>query len=75
MKELRQTVETLWDSTKGTRNPIMAAICIVYSIYSSAEFIHENPQYVAQRNAMNFLSDDRGEEYNLCHCASPFLPL
>jgi hypothetical protein len=30
----------------------------------------ENPQYVVPNNAMNFLSDNGGANYNLCHCTS-----
>lgn len=33
----------------------------------------QNPQFVAEDNAMGFLSDDGGDNYNLCHCA--LLPL
>jgi alpha 1,2-mannosyltransferase len=33
-----------------------------------SEFMKENPQYVADGNAMNFLSDNGGSKYNLCHC-------
>jgi len=36
------------------------------------EFIAEYPQYVAPRNSMEFLSDDGGESYNLCHYWSNF---
>ena len=32
------------------------------------EFVKENPQYIAKNNAMNFLSDDGGRSYSLCHC-------
>lgn len=32
------------------------------------EFITENPQYVDPNNAMEFLSDNNGDTYNLCHC-------
>ena len=38
-----------------------------------SDFVNEHPQYVAQSNAMNFLSNDAGAEYNLCHCTSIFL--
>ena len=31
------------------------------------KFIKENPQYLAQNNFMDFISDDKGETYNLCH--------
>ncbi|CCM02363.1 uncharacterized protein FIBRA_04458 [Fibroporia radiculosa] len=36
------------------------------------EFIHENPGLVPSGNAMQFLSDDRGESYNRCHFWSNF---
>lgn len=32
------------------------------------EFINKNPQYVAKDNAMDFLSNDEGRSYSLCHC-------
>ncbi|WLF78524.1 alpha 1,2-mannosyltransferase 2.4.1 [Lodderomyces elongisporus] len=31
------------------------------------KFIQENPQYLAKDNFMDFISDDGGETYNLCH--------
>ncbi|KAI8977740.1 glycosyltransferase family 15 protein [Trametes punicea] len=36
------------------------------------EFVKENPQYVAQNNAMGYMSDDGGSSYNLCHFWSNF---
>ena len=33
-----------------------------------AGFIAENPQYVAENNAMGYMSDNGGDSYNLCHC-------
>lgn len=36
------------------------------------EFIVEYPQYVQPNNSMNFLSDNGGESYNLCHYWSNF---
>ncbi|KAJ9104391.1 hypothetical protein QFC20_004527 [Naganishia adeliensis] len=36
------------------------------------EFIKENPQYIPEDNAMQFLSDDGGESYNRCHFWSNF---
>ncbi|KAH0830584.1 glycolipid 2-alpha-mannosyltransferase-domain-containing protein [Lanmaoa asiatica] len=35
---------------------------------SIREFIADNPQYLHPDNSMDFLSDDSGETYNLCHC-------
>ncbi|KAJ7314989.1 nucleotide-diphospho-sugar transferase [Mycena albidolilacea] len=36
------------------------------------EFIALHPEYVAEDNAMAYLSDDGGETYNLCHFWSNF---
>jgi hypothetical protein len=36
------------------------------------EFITENPQYLHPDNSMDFLSDNSGETYNLCHCEWTF---
>lgn len=33
-----------------------------------SEFIADNPGFVEQKNSMDFLSDNGGESYNLCHC-------
>jgi alpha 1,2-mannosyltransferase len=30
-----------------------------------------HPEHLVEGNAMNFISDNGGEEYNLCHCKSP----
>ena len=31
-------------------------------------FLRENPHYLAKDNAMEFLSNDGGRSYSLCHC-------
>ena len=36
------------------------------------EFLDENPGITPENNALAFLSDDGGESYNRCHCASNF---
>lgn len=33
-----------------------------------------HPEYIAEDNAMGYMSDNGGDRYNLCHCRSP-LPL
>ena len=64
--EWEPTVATLWNAVKG--------ICLYYHgivkyyIDAVAEFITENSQYLAPNNSMDFLSDNGGETYNLCHC-------
>jgi hypothetical protein len=34
------------------------------------DFMRTHPQYFARDNALNFVSDDGGDSYNLCHCPS-----
>ncbi|KAG6810279.1 hypothetical protein H0H92_012608 [Tricholoma furcatifolium] len=36
------------------------------------DFMEQNPQYIAEDNALNFLSTDNGETYDLCHFWSNF---
>lgn len=33
------------------------------------EFMKEYPQHIAENNAIDFISNDGGNSYNLCHCA------
>jgi len=35
-----------------------------------SEFLKKHPEYQVEGNAMGFISDNRGDEYNLCHCKS-----
>lgn len=35
------------------------------------DFLNSHPEYLAEGNAMGFISDNGGEEYNLCHCELP----
>jgi len=45
----------------------------IESLWSTVrDFITVHPEYVARNNAMNFLSDNGGAEYNLCHFWSNF---
>ena len=37
------------------------------------DFLKIHPEYLAEGNAMGFISDNGGEEFNLCHCGSPIL--
>lgn len=43
---------------------------------SELDFLKSHPEHLAEGNAMGFISDNGGEEYNLCHCESsiPILP-
>lgn len=36
------------------------------------KFLAENPQYVAKNNLLDFISNDKGSTYNLCHFWSNF---
>lgn len=35
------------------------------------DFLKSHPEYLAEGNAMSYISDNGGEEYNLCHCEPP----
>lgn len=50
LKEYKETIPTLWDSTKS--------------------FIREHPEHIDPGNSMQWLSNDGGENYNLCHFVS-----
>ena len=45
--------------------------------HRDADFVAEHPEFVSPNSAMDFLSDNKGESYNFCHCASlhPSVPL
>jgi hypothetical protein len=43
---------------------------LAYAPHPHADFMKEYPQYIAPKNAMGFLSDNGGADYNLCHCTS-----
>jgi alpha 1,2-mannosyltransferase len=43
------------------------------SLWSTVkDFIAEHPQYVSPDNSMDFLSDNAGDSYNMCHFWSNF---
>ena len=37
---------------------------------AATDFAKLHPEYVAENNAMGFMSENGGEKYNLCHCKS-----
>jgi len=39
---------------------------------ATKEFMHEHPEYMPKDNALAFVSDDNGENYNRCHFWSNF---
>jgi len=39
---------------------------------TTKDFLKSHPEYRVEGNAMGFISDNRGEEYNLCHFWSNF---
>ena len=80
--EYQRTIESLWSTVHGIYTcPSHYHLTLTKSLAhprlplsSCAEFMAEHPEYVAQNNAMSFLSDNGGSSYNLCHCTSFFLP-
>lgn len=45
---------------------------LIIDIWRPAEFIKENPEFLAKPNMIDFLSNDGGNTYNLCHFWSNF---
>ena len=39
---------------------------------TTVDFVARNPQYLSERNALDYLSDDGGQTYNRCHFWSNF---
>ena len=39
-----------------------------------SDFVQKNPQFVAEDNSMDFLSNDGGRSYSLCHCECRYIP-
>ena len=73
MYEFRRTIESLWSTVRGTGSlpPIHNADpCATTYVSPCIAFISEHPEHVVWNNAMGFLSDNGGTDYNLCHCAS-----
>ena len=42
------------------------------TLWDTTKFIEKNPQYLAQNNLMDWVSDDKGQTYNGCHFWSNF---
>lgn len=66
--EWEPTIPTLWSTVKGLSASTFHSGGLNQIVTS--EFIAEHPQYVSPQNSMNYLSDNGGETYNLCHCES-----
>ena len=60
------TIATLWDAVKG--NGFRLYTFGPFFLASELEFAQDKPQYIAANNSMDFLSDNGGQTYNLCHC-------
>jgi hypothetical protein len=69
MYEFQRTIESLWSTVLGK---LLCLFSAEHVDPRRADFITEHPQYVAPNNAMNFLSDNGGASYNLCHCTSQY---
>jgi alpha 1,2-mannosyltransferase len=85
--EYRETVESLWKFTKGEegyhfftssspvcqqrprmRRPFLTRLCCI-------EWMEKFPQYLAKPNMLDFISNDKGESYNMCHYWYDLQPL
>jgi alpha 1,2-mannosyltransferase len=56
LHEYVDTVPTLWDETK-----------VRLLDDADKKFLKKNPQYLASGNALEFLSENKGDTYNMCH--------
>ena len=72
MVEFERTIPTLWNHVRGPSwyHPFE----INESRLCSPDFVGLYPEYIAEGNALEFISDDGGESYNLCHCEDLFRP-
>ena len=69
--EYKRTIESLWSTVHGMLHlPVHSACSLIHAFPPCADFVAEHPEYVVPNNAMNFLSDNGGTDYNLCHCTS-----
>lgn len=67
--EYQATIPTLWDHVKGEA-PRVPFTPVGPCSLRRVEFIDMHPEYIAPDNAMKFISDNDGQEYNRCHCRS-----
>ncbi|TBU28403.1 glycosyltransferase family 15 protein [Dichomitus squalens] len=66
------TVPTLWGAVKGEATTCLVDAQCCSTAGRVTEFTTTYPQYIAPNNAMDFLTDDGGETYNMCHFWSNF---
>ena len=72
MYEFSRTIQTLWSTLGRTLIQLSSSqpfVSLTAFFWLFTEFIAEHPELVAPNSAMNYLSDNGGESYNLCHCA------
>ncbi|KAF9443357.1 glycosyltransferase family 15 protein [Macrolepiota fuliginosa MF-IS2] len=67
--ELPSTIPTLWSTVRGTFNFPYLSTCHAHNF---PDFGRKNSAYVAQGNALKFLSHNHGLSYNYCHFWSNF---
>lgn len=65
--EFGSTIPSLWGHVRGTNqhSSLSDAVASRFAV----DYMGQHPEYVAQDNAMDYLSDNGGETYNRCHCA------
>ncbi len=76
--EFKRTIESLWPAVHRMLYPLVSLpqhadkpiLTPSPTLPSCADFIDEHPEYIVPDHAMNFLSDNGGTDYNLCHCKS-----
>jgi len=72
--EFESTIQSLWSTVRGNR-PTARLFPTEHADprrSSLVDFLTENPQQLAPDNAMHFISDNGGQNYNNCHFWSNF---
>ena len=73
LPEEPKSIDSLWPTVKGASTLPSPSTCAFTSPLRT-QFIAQYPQYIVPDNAMNFLSDNGGDDYNNCLCATLFIP-
>jgi hypothetical protein len=67
LPEYITTISNLWTTVKG-KLPSGHVRASILKVTYSTDFMGKYPEYVPKHNAMDFISNDGGENYNMCHC-------
>ena len=67
MYEYEATIPTLWGHVMGSFHSVwhdFQSFLLMFSV----DFVKLHPEFIAKDNSLGFMSSNKGESYNLCHC-------